>query len=579
MGANTMMKIIDRCDAYLKMCEKIEADTIKEHSFVVSVKGNKILGEACTEEVIDLEKYQEKNTSYHIVFHRNTLRGIIRAFKKSGDHMIFVHSHSSLDDNIELDFSDKDKIFEEKIVNIAREESYTKNIFFMIINLHKYKIHLHNEYEEVQYVIPYERQSLCDPEIHICDSGSQAIMYSRSRNSIFRIDRRLVNAFKGTDNNFSFAKKLAVRNTVYQKLSNIDAVYIVDKPNFIEKKKINKLELMVSMECNLSCRYCYAQGGSYGKNMGLMTRETVNAVFRMLQELNVEDIFCVSFFGGEPTLAVEAIKETCKIVKAMKKQGKLKNIPIYTIITNGTIYNSELKQILIDNKIRVTVSIDGSCEINDILRVYKNGKGTYKIISRNIHQMIEDGVNVVALEATYTSLHKKMGYKLQDVDEYLKREFQIKEIFIGQCEGSPKYEIDHFEDERLFIDNLDKECVWEVKCGLNQGTSVTANRCGAGIHNITITPNGDLYPCHQFLCMEGWEMGNIFDINSVFMKIKEVQCKLIEQNKANNVECKNCWAQILCKGCPADSFNDLEKKRQGCKLYRKKLEHGICAIQ
>ena len=100
--------------------------------------------------------------------------------------------------------------------------------------------------------------------------------------------------------------------------------------------------------------------------------------------------------------------------------------------------------------------------------------------------------------------------------------------------------------------------------------------CGCGNEYVAVTPDGDVYPCHQFVGMEDWKMGSVHDL-SVDLKKKDYFAKA---NVYTKEECKNCWAKFYCSGgCNANSYQyagDIHKAHHiSCELEKKRLE---CAI-
>lgn len=586
------MTIFDEKDIYLHMCEKIEEDSINEHSFAVSLKkyddkeDTSDIDTWYTDELLDLSDYEEERDSCHIKYDEKVLRAIIRSFREAQAAMIFIHSHSSLDDDIEIDFSDKDICFERHIINMAAKEQYTFPISFMVENLNQFKVHKHLEngdIENVEFVIPYENQTIGEPEIHIISGDGNYLFYSRSRNSVFKIERGLAEAIlllqKREQN--SYSAELAVKKRIYDELNQIDEIEIIDDLTFIETHKINRLQLMVSMKCNLSCRYCYADGGSYGLDLGYMDSRMIQEVFSFIKEMRISSISSILFFGGEPLLAVDAIAEICNGMQQMVSDGIMKKIPVYTMVTNGTNYNSQIRDVLLKYQIRVTVSIDGPQIINDELRIYKDGRGSYEKVADNIKKMQNDGVEITAIEATYTSMHVRNGYSPKAVKQFLQDEFHVPYIYLGRCRGSEEYDIEDKVVADLVADTCDEETIWEADGGLRQKGKISGHKCAAGIMNLTILPNGDIYPCHSFIRNGTYKMGNICGFTSDHGDYDKVVTWLRKDSKKNRESCRNCWAQMICKGCPADKLN-LGKVQidENCMRYKKTLDSAIsCCIQ
>ncbi len=100
--------------------------------------------------------------------------------------------------------------------------------------------------------------------------------------------------------------------------------------------------------------------------------------------------------------------------------------------------------------------------------------------------------------------------------------------------------------------------------------------CGCGNEYVAVTPDGDIYPCHQFVGMEEWKMGSVLD-DTFDLKRKDYFAKA---NIYGKEDCKNCWAKFYCSGgCNANNLqyagDVLKPHKLSCELEKKRLE---CAI-
>ncbi len=126
----------------------------------------------------------------------------------------------------------------------------------------------------------------------------------------------------------------------------------------------------------------------------------------------------VTFFGGEPTLCPETIEAICKFFDKNVELGLLEKMPIFLIISNGTLIDENMANLIHKYEMHVTISVDGPQEINDLLRVDVAGKGTFLNISKGIDNLNKVGAIPTIIEATYTSKHKEMGYTKEDIQDY-----------------------------------------------------------------------------------------------------------------------------------------------------------------
>jgi len=198
-------------------------------------------------------------------------------------------------------------------------------------------------------------------------------------------------------------------------------------------KKLNQLEIIVATDCNLKCKYCYADNGTYGREKRVLQPEDATLYLRKLLVGRYENIDVVMFFGGEPTIQPQTIEAICTFFKNCVHEGIFNSLPVYTMVSNGTLIDNTLAQLLAKHKIRVTISIDGPKDINDVLRVTAEGEGTYDAIASGIAALQNAGSGPHAFEATYTSTHREKGYTKAVVTNFLKDEFSDVPVLIEDC--------------------------------------------------------------------------------------------------------------------------------------------------
>lgn len=182
---------------------------------------------------------------------------------------------------------------------------------------------------------------------------------------------------------------------------------------------INTIRINVSNDCNLNCKYCYADGGNYKKEVGLMDISTATAVVRFIENYfpNVETIF---FFGGEPLLNIEIIEFICEHLS--EKYFKL--------ITNGFFINDKIIEVIKKYDIKIGISIDGPENIHDEFRVTKSGAKTFRKICQNINRLQENGISLTNIQSTYTEFAKRQ-MKKSDLVDYFIQNFDFKFLTIG----------------------------------------------------------------------------------------------------------------------------------------------------
>ena len=363
------------------------------------------------------------------------------------------------------------------------------------------------------------------------------------------------------------------------------------KSEDIEYNRDNIIKAMclhVSHDCDLRCRYCFASQGDFCGERSLMDFETGKRALDFLIEnsgnrKNLE----VDFFGGEPLLNFEVVKKlTLYGDELNKKTGK--NIR-FTITTNGVGLDDDKIDFINKHMYNVVLSLDGRKEINDYMRPTINGKGSYDIIVPKFKKLIEGrGDKDYYIRGTFTSHNLdfskdalefyKEGFdkiSLEPVVTDEKEEYAIREEHLEQIleeyEKFSKIYLDINKDE-------DKLLFFHFMVDLSNGPCLAKRSigCGAGCEYISVTPNGDIYPCHQFASDPSFKLGNIF----TGIDKREITEKFKKANVFNKEDCKECWAKFYCSGgCHANAYfnnHSLNKPYKiGCEMQRKRLE---CAI-
>ena len=265
--------------------------------------------------------------------------------------------------------------------------------------------------------------------------------------------------------------------------------------SLLERDYLGRLEIMIANDCNLNCKYCYAGGGHYGMTPSHMNPADVEKYLDALLVGKYHSVGNVMFFGGEPTIAPKTIQKICEYFNKNVSNGIFCSMPTFTMVSNGTLIDENLVEIIRRFSIKVTISIDGPKEINDLLRVDHKGNGTFSRIERSISLMKSAGCPPQMIEVTYTSLHKQMGYEKENIRSYLKDYFGIEKILIENCSSTGEdCDLSYSDDSES---ELEKDTL-EIAIGMNQKSFVDI-ACGAGKNACTLMPNGELYPCHFFV--------------------------------------------------------------------------------
>ncbi|MGL6174795.1 MAG: thioether cross-link-forming SCIFF peptide maturase [Cellulosilyticaceae bacterium] len=361
-------------------------------------------------------------------------------------------------------------------------------------------------------------------------------------------------------------------------------------PAFMQRNPVVKaLCLHVAHDCNLACKYCFAGEGEYHGERGMMSAEVGKAAIDFLiknsaHRKNIE----VDFFGGEPLMNFDVVKEVVEYGRS--KEAECGKNFRFTMTTNGVLLNDEIIDYLNEHMYNVVLSLDGRPEVNDRMRPTCNGKGSYEVILPKFKKLVEKrGNKQYYLRGTFTHHNTdfasdvthmadlgfdevsvepvvapaNMDYALQTGDvaticnEY---ERLAKEMLRRHKEDGKCFNFFHY-----MVDLTGGPCVHKRLAG-----------CGSGTEYLAATPDGSLYPCHQFAGMPEFKMGDVWEgVTNLEQRSKFEKCNVYSKD-----ECTNCWAKFYCSGgCAANSFhfhgNINSVYEIGCDLEKKRLE---CAI-
>ncbi|MBH7617521.1 thioether cross-link-forming SCIFF peptide maturase [Clostridioides difficile] len=388
-------------------------------------------------------------------------------------------------------------------------------------------------------------------------------------------------------------------NEAYEEILNLEKeglLYTEDTyqyhPSFVHREPVVKaLCLNVAHDCNLKCKYCFAAQGDFGGEKELMSFEVGKAAIDYLiansgSRKNLE----IDFFGGEPLMNFEVVKQLVDYGRSVEKDYN-KNIR-FTITTNGVLLNDEIIDYINENMHNVVLSLDGRKEVNDNMRPTLNDKGSYDITLPRFKKLVEKRAKdkYYYIRGTFTRdnldfskdvMHfADLGFKLTSVEPvvgdesnpYALREEDLPKIF----EEYEKFAVE-YADRQLQGDGFK---FFHFMIDLNQGPCVIKRitGCGAGNEYLSVTPNGDIYPCHQFVGNEEFEMANIFDEEIVLPE--NLKNMFREAHVYTKEECKQCWNKFYCSGgCHANAINfnnDISKPYElGCEMQRKRTECSI----
>ena len=357
---------------------------------------------------------------------------------------------------------------------------------------------------------------------------------------------------------------------------------------------IKSMCLNVAHDCNLRCAYCFAETGEFHGGRMLMPFETAKAALDMLiARSGGRHHLEVDLFGGEPLLNWEVVK---RIVAYGRELEKAHNKHInFTITTNGVALDDEKIDFINREMFNVVLSIDGRREVHDALRVTPNKKGSYDIIVPKAQKLVRerrDGEHYIRGTFTADNMDftedvkalRDLGFEQISVEPVVLKPDEphaINEENVGRALEEYDRLADFVEESRregkpfnffhFYVDLNSSPCLAKRALG-----------CGAGVEYVAVAPNGDVYPCHQFVGDERFLLGNVLAANEdgrVPLR-DDIRDEFASCNIFTKDKCSHCWAKYYCSGGCAANAQKLngsitEPPEVSCKLLKKRTEIAI----
>jgi len=324
---------------------------------------------------------------------------------------------------------------------------------------------------------------------------------------------------------------------------------------------LKTMVLNVTSKCNLGCTYCYEYGDDRVVEAGTMPRFMDEATARqsvdfMLGEAGVGERCHLTFFGGETLLNFKLLQSTLTYAKdRAAEEGKRVD---FSLTTNGTLLKPEIIEWLAASDVGVTISIDGPREVQDKLRVFNNGKGSYDEVVPKVRELLKRhtsrpvGARVTLTKAnldiigTFRHLTEDIGFfevGFAPVTTAEGRDYAIEGDaywhMLAQFEELAWEWLEHAVQGRHHGFSNVGETIEEIHKGFSK-----SHPCGAGVGMMGVSTDGNLGLCHRFAGSEEHRFGNVTDGVD-----REKQVKFMEEHHvAYKPDCHSCWARPLCAG-------------------------------
>jgi uncharacterized protein len=326
---------------------------------------------------------------------------------------------------------------------------------------------------------------------------------------------------------------------------------------------LTTMVLNVTNQCNLSCTYCYEYGEDKivdtenGKKPKFMSEDTAReSVDFMFRQAGANRYVHLTFFGGESLLNFPVLKST--LAYAVQRAEELGKQVDFSLTTNATLLRPEIIEWLVENKVGVTISIDGPKEMQDQFRVFKSGVGSYDIVAPKIRELLrQHRSRPIGARVTLTSqtldVHRIFRHLTDDIGFHEVGFAPVTTSAVrGHAIGEGGFDrmldqfrslaaefLDHALTNRHHGFSNVRETLEEIHKGMSK-----AYPCGAGLGLMGVATDGDVALCHRFAGSDDHKLGTVrTGVDRL------VQIGFLEKHHIDDkTDCRVCWARPLCSG-------------------------------
>lgn len=273
------------------------------------------------------------------------------------------------------------------------------------------------------------------------------------------------------------------------------------------------LTLHLTGACNFRCRYCYADS-QHGGDMSLDTAKA--AIELALKDtLTPKQSLGIIFFGGEPLLRRDLILQVLRHTRGYSvSTGQHFH---YKITTNGSLLDEEFLTGEATRDIFVAMSLDGVQPAHDAHRIGASGGGTLSALVGKAALLLRhkpyapvmavvnpDTVQYYAESVRFLhdlgfrylifSLNYAAAWTRRDMDRLTAQYEKI----------AAWYESETLKESKFYFSPFEVKIGSHVRPG-----SCARERCELGQKQISIAPDGGIFPCVQFVGDEAFRIGDV----------------------------------------------------------------------
>ncbi|HGM1125547.1 TPA: radical SAM protein [Clostridioides difficile] len=375
------------------------------------------------------------------------------------------------------------------------------------------------------------------------------------------------------------------------------------------EKNMSQLTLEVTERCNLRCKYCIYQD-DHNDFHTFSERDITFDIAKKAIDFTYErtdDKFYIAFYGGEPLLNFDIIKQSVEYAEQLVNDKRLE----FSMTTNAVLITEDIARYLAEHKFNVMVSLDGPEEIHNENRIFKDGTGSFKYAIRGLKFLLDAykdkpeeslSISMVTTGPNYKEKYEKIQVFF-DKTKWLPK-LTVIPSYASNGRFSSDYVLPNMKDDKLYINKgMDPIMEWSIekqnsrynKKSLFSNGQITQNLhvihrrdlteepmkgyyfngcCVPGSRRLHVNVKGEFLPCERVGTVPA--LGNV---DSGF-NIKNIKKYYVDDFMNEAVKyCKNCWAIHLCTSCYAECFDNdkvnLSYRHKGCEYVRHRLEQGL----
>lgn len=430
--------------------------------------------------------------------------------------------------------------------------------------------------------------------VHCFSFDNDYYLYDVASGSLHKCDAltcQVINKMQGLPYDFGGVDESVISEieSEINELKTEGILFKEDNPVIPAKSEhIKALCLHICHDCNLRCEYCFAGTGTFKGEREFMSEEVaLKAIDFLIENSGDRKVLETDFFGGEPLMNFDVVKKTVEY--ANERAAKLGKKFLFTMTTNGVLLKGEIADWLNANMENVVLSLDGRKEVHDAVRKTVNGKGSFDVIIENFKNFVaKRGNKSYYIRGTFTNKNLDFAKDVLFMADSGFKEISLEPVVLDKGhklaiteEMLPEIKEEYKKLAREYIErrkNGNGFHFFHFTIDLEGGPCLNkrVNACGAGNEYFSVTPVGDIYPCHQFADKPEFYMGNVFE-----GKINEqIRAKFKNSSLFTREGCKDCFAKYHCSGgCAANNYvfcGDINKPyKLTCEMLKARTE---CAM-